>query len=489
MKAGHGPPFSFLDPSFRSLESAFGGQCRAGRPLSSWDPPRTGVSAAVQVAGTDRGTVLACKCVLHLFSSEFLLGATMEDWPTSLEERDGEAMGFAGITIFHDFPWTDLFPEGAAEFSGGQDLFELVQRSCPDSKTPALLLTRQPDARQGHVSDEQYFVLAVNIDAYIRNAEAGVAASYLNRVAGMNPDNLTQYDWSQISDDHFRSALDQRLNPDLLRHWIRADPDRLQSVIEALGDVTGVSSEMLRGREQETAEVLVALLQDDVWSTLQNAGAEIPVAMAQHRIWKMRKAAVSEFELHMADHDWTEPDWQKFFTQNTWIFGFGLRYQFLHQIAERPYTGGKDYTGRGGQESDYLFATGAEKRFTVLVDIKRPDADLVLDKVYRTRVPRLGKHLVGGVSQVQQQCWRWEIEGSRTDDNRELLETHSAHGHRPAGILIVGDTRSLGTGEKLRTFESFRRSIDTPEVLTFDEMLERGKKFISLSEEQIETGR
>jgi hypothetical protein len=150
-------------------------------------------------------------------------------------------------------------------------------------------------------------------------------------------------------------------------------------------------------------------------------------------------------------------------------------------LADRPYTGGRDYTGRGGQESDYLFATGAAKRFTVMVDIKTPGASLVLETKYRNRVHMLGSDLIGGVTQVQQQCWRWEMEGSRTEDNRELLRRHSAHGHRPAGILVIGDTSSLNTEEKVRTFESFRRGLDLPEVLTFDELLERGKRFVMLS--------
>lgn len=153
----------------------------------------------------------------------------------------------------------------------------------------------------------------------------------------------------------------------------------------------------------------------------------------------------------------------------------------MDELTERPHLGGRDYTGRGGQESDYLLATGAEKRFTVLVDIKRPDADLVRDQVYRNRVHTLGKDLVGGVTQVQQQCWQWEVEGSRTDANRELLACHSAYGHRPEGILVIGNTKSLDTAEKVREFALFRAALEVPEVLTFDEMLERGKRFVALS--------
>lgn len=405
---------------------------------------------------------------------------TEVSWPVPLKEKDGADVGLPGVTVFHDFPWEELFPNLVAEFPGSRRLSRYVKRLCPEGQAPALLLTRRTDAQQGHLPHEHYFIIVVNVDAYARHAQLDVATTYLIHVAGMRPAVLAGSDWSQVSDGDFRVALDQRLSPDLLRRWLAADPDRLQSVLDVLEDVAGLTA-TVRGREQEAVEALVELLGEDVWSFIETAGAEIPEAVVQHRAWRAREAAVVAFEQHMTNEDWAEPEWQRFFKENTWIFGFGLRYQFLDELTERPHLGGRDYTGRGGQESDYLFATGAAKRFTVLVDIKRPDADLVLDQVYRNRVHRLGKDLVGGVTQVQQQCWQWEVEGSRTDANRELLSCHSAYGHRPEGILVIGNTKSLDTAEKVREFELFRAALDVPEVLTFDEMLERGKRFVALS--------
>ena len=397
----------------------------------------------------------------------------MIDWPVPLAEADGlELLGSSEVRVLLDFEWEEYPGKDCVPIEGGQQLVEALLRWCPGNLEPILILSTRHDIEEGHHSHDEMFVVAVNVDDYTRHAAADVAYSYLSRVAGRHA--------SENAEDLLGNALNGPLGNEVLRHWASVNPDRLLSllgVVRELGDVTDI----VRGREQETAGALVALLQDDVWRTLEAVGAEIPEAIAQHRIWSARDSAMREFEQHVTDSDWDEPTWQRFFSENTWIFGFGLRYQFLNMLAERPYTGGRDFSRRGGQESDYLFSSGAERRFTVLVDIKRPDAKLVQNKMYRNRVHRLGKDLIGGVTQVQQQCWRWELEGSTTEDNRELLSRNSAHGHRPAGILVVGNTRSLDTQGKLRTFESFRRSLDTPEVLTFDEMLERGKRFVELS--------
>ena len=111
----------------------------------------------------------------------------------------------------------------------------------------------------------------------------------------------------------------------------------------------------------------------------------MPDVLAHKRLWSIRNATVEEFKTHLQQGDWLEPQWQRFFKNNTWIFGYGLSYRFLHIIEGRPSLGGKNLTGKGAQEGDYLLSTEAETRFTVLVEIKRPEADLVTDKKYRNR--------------------------------------------------------------------------------------------------------
>lgn len=160
--------------------------------------------------------------------------------------------------------------------------------------------------------------------------------------------------------------------------------------------------------------------------------------------------------------------------ENEWIFGYGLRPQFLHLVQERPNLGGSDITRTGGQEGDYLLATDANVSFTLLVEIKRPDAQLVTTTPYRNRVYGLGDDLVWGIAQLQQQCWRWGSHSSRFVENQDRLEGQNIYTHEPRGLLVIGNTSSLdGSREKLQTFEGFRRNLWQPEVITYDELLRR----------------
>ena len=50
-----------------------------------------------------------------------------------------------------------------------------------------------------------------------------------------------------------------------------------------------------------------------------------------------RKYGLTTFHKKLyVDKDWDEPQWQKFFSENTWIFGYGLDYRFL-SILQNPH--------------------------------------------------------------------------------------------------------------------------------------------------------
>ena len=81
-----------------------------------------------------------------------------------------------------------------------------------------------------------------------------------------------------------------------------------------------------------------------------------------------------------------EGQWQQFFEANSWIFGYGLSYRFLSTLQTQPNYGGTTVSGSGGQRGDFLLASEAERRFTVLVEIKKPTSTLVGANEYRNKV-------------------------------------------------------------------------------------------------------
>jgi hypothetical protein len=229
------------------------------------------------------------------------------------------------------------------------------------------------------------------------------------------------------------------------------------------------------GKEKDLIEQLLEQEGDGFWEHIEELAPEMVKTIALKREHEERCLVVREFEQHIVANDWTEPDWQRFFRQHTWIFGHNLLFQFLNPVANEAYVGGRNLKGRGGQDVDSLLKTEADARFTVLVDIKRPDSDLVKSSLYRNKVHQLGADLVGGVSQVQSYCLGWVTEGSEQRDNREFLRDQNISTYEPRGILVVGHLGQLNTQHKKATFELFRRNLHNPEVITFDELLARAQ--------------
>lgn len=231
-----------------------------------------------------------------------------------------------------------------------------------------------------------------------------------------------------------------------------------------------------------------------VWEQVVGLGDKIPLAAALHKIHDVRTRAVEEFEQHIATNDWAEGDWQKFFQTNTWIFGSGLAYQFLDTVQAQPHYGGTTVTGRGGQRGDFLMATRAEVKFTVLVEIKRPDTPLLKpissdEKPYRDKVYAASEELAGGVAQIQSNCRTWVTEGSRSPESREWFGD-DVHTYEPKAIFVIGNTAELNEGSreqpamhKRASFELFRRNLRTPEIVTFDELLERARFVVATERE------
>src|SRR5215210_7844112 len=101
-------------------------------------------------------------------------------WPTPVWRRVGAPERLAGIRVYHDFRWRDVFRDGRTQFRHGKALAEFVIRECPPDLTPALMLTRDPQAQQGFRRIADHLLFVTNIDEY-RRAEGNVALTYLAR--------------------------------------------------------------------------------------------------------------------------------------------------------------------------------------------------------------------------------------------------------------------------------------------------------------------
>lgn len=192
-------------------------------------------------------------------------------------------------------------------------------------------------------------------------------------------------------------------------------------------------------------------------------------------VFLKRKERLSAFSTALGAHH-KEGPWQSFFEQNKWIFGYGLNYVIL-KVQEQPYVGGKQFDRKGGQNPDFLGITSGEVRFTVLVEIKTPDTPLLQgEEEIRNGAWSLSKDFTDALVQTQANIDRWNREGARTDENRDKLEKEGIFTVKPKGILLIGCLAEVKNDlHKLQTFERFRKSIHDVEIITFDELYERGR--------------
>ena len=229
-------------------------------------------------------------------------------------------------------------------------------------------------------------------------------------------------------------------------------------------------------------KILDAGYTEELLNSLVEANPPLITKMSYAKIISDRKIVLEQFETYLNETR-TEQEWQKFFKDNQWIFGYGLNYQFLNLITDQPTYAGADYTGIGEQRGDYLMNTEAKNKFTVLVEIKKPQSLLVQNEEYRNGAWKLNNELMWAVSQVQINCSSWFRDGSRRDAARDDLEGEDIYTYDPKGILVMGLTRQLDNRKKIQTFEAYRRNLHNPEIITFDELYERAKFIVEHNED------
>ena len=184
-----------------------------------------------------------------------------------------------------------------------------------------------------------------------------------------------------------------------------------------------------------------------------------------------RKKSLADFD-ELLGKDTNESEWQRFFETNSWIFGYGLSYHFLHLEHPQVLVGGKDMKNKDGQISDFLSSTTSNNvRYTVLVEIKTPKTKLLHNDEVRNRVYPPHHELSSAVAQVQSNAFTWQIDGSQDPNNKEILADLQTIYPRP--ILVIGNTNQLTSDKHKKSFEIYRRSLKDPEIITFDELRER----------------
>ena len=193
-----------------------------------------------------------------------------------------------------------------------------------------------------------------------------------------------------------------------------------------------------------------------------------------------------------------ERAWQGLLEDNPWVLGVGLSGQLLtawdDEALEQTVVG-RSFKGVG-KRVDALMRTAGIVRSLVFAEIKHHRTDLLADE-YRSGCWRPSDELAGAVVQVQQTV-HLAVRDLGVDHMQDQADDGSLFGTttfvlRPRCYVIAGHSDQLaGDGggpvpAKVRSFELFRRNLNEPEILTFDELLARAEWHVELASQGAET--
>lgn len=246
-----------------------------------------------------------------------------------------------------------------------------------------------------------------------------------------------------------------------------------------------VSRELLFKRFQRDPQLLTAIMERDVRAT--------DVAMLG-----IRRSALARFDRLLHDpeyferqrrdaHGSAERVWQGFFEENKWIFGYGLFFVFSTSLDDRTLEQtvvGANFM-ESGKKPDALLKTRGRISSLCFVEIKTHETRLLAPgKPYRADVWPPSDELIAAVAQVQRTVYSAE---TRIRDR--IIRLHDSDGNptgeeaflvRPRSIVVAGRLDEFASehgsaGPRFTSFELFRRQLDCPEIITFDELYERAR--------------
>lgn len=191
-----------------------------------------------------------------------------------------------------------------------------------------------------------------------------------------------------------------------------------------------------------------------------------------YRLLQKKHDGIARYKI-MLQEDCKEQEWQDFFAEHDWILGGICEIQILSKVIAQPVLAGANVFGKNEKIADFLLGSQGNVRFTAVAEIKKSKTDLLKGAPYRGAYYP-SDELNGGLAQLRAYMRKWQLEGSRTDANKDFLESKGIYTIQPRGILIIGHLYQLKENrEKRDSFELFRQNQKDVHIVTFDEVYYR----------------
>lgn len=166
-----------------------------------------------------------------------------------------------------------------------------------------------------------------------------------------------------------------------------------------------------------------------------------------------------------------EDFWQTIFAENQWILSqiFSCPYTIFE---EKAYVGGKGLSNKGGNVCDFICQNNLTKNIA-LVEIKTPCTPLFGNKYRGTY--SLSADMSGAINQIL------NYKDKLTKDYHTISHNSNAFFEvfSPKCFLIIGRIDGLDRTQK-SALENYRNTLSNVTIITFDELLQRTKDFITL---------
>lgn len=221
------------------------------------------------------------------------------------------------------------------------------------------------------------------------------------------------------------------------------------------------------GSEGNLSEPLIKLIENDV-DAAENLNTALGVAAL--------KESVGQYNSNLDNP--SEEYWQKFFEKNRIFLEQIFAYPVVI-IKGKAYVGGKSVDNTGGNIADFLIQNELTKNVAI-IEIKTPKTRL-LGEEYRSGIFNASRDLTGAILQVVSYKRTLGLEfNSLKKSNMEMTN--------PYCVVIIGNAgNELMTENHRSSFEGFRSQLSGVQVITFDEVIRRAERLISIFEAERES--
>jgi hypothetical protein len=368
-----------------------------------------------------------------------------------------------------------------------------VLADCPEGKTPALLLTTDPDANEELIETATEYVLIIRIEDFLRQSNPDAAAGYLARNVPLGITAIGRFADLANSPSRMAAFLERHLDPELISLWATNDANRLVALHRVLSGITPPElaavavAEYIRGLPALDLSVIEALIQIVADITDEEARLHLLKALTQDesgrtamsqtlasrledRIEDVRRAAKGYGALLLTATS-AETDFQNYFVRHPWLIG-------MDYVSVRPRFG----IPRG--QLDFILER--YDGFHDVLELKDPQDPIITQKTRSTTgVPAsssqfsLSPDLANALAQVHD--YRDILTGEESMISRRYGLQNSRN---PRLMILIGKSSAL-TPERERILEQLNLSLHRVEIVPYDIVGRRAEAWLSNIEKHL----